>query len=94
MKKIQDITSLKVWKTLKKLGFIKIKFTFQGLAYGYGAELISGSALNKQTITIEPNFSTKLKWTITTRGNSKAYLKRVETTNILLTVNEYLKIKK
>jgi hypothetical protein len=38
MKKVSDITKLKAWKSLQRMGFKKIKFTFQGLAYGYGAE--------------------------------------------------------
>ena len=39
MKKIADITRLKSWKKLQELGFKKVKFTFQGLAYTIGAEL-------------------------------------------------------
>ena len=79
MKKLDDITILKVWTKLKKMGFKKIKFTFQGLAYGYGAE--------NDKITIEPTFRPKLKWVISNSGKNR----HVKTVDILKTVEDFSK---
>ena len=65
MKKLADITTLSSWPKLQKLGFKKIKYRFQGLAYCYGAES------ENRGIEIEPqNRTSGLVWNITHRSYS------------------------
>jgi len=53
MVKTHDVTKLKAWPKLKELGFKRIKFTFQGLAYSYGAEAVfKTSERNSVVITL------------------------------------------
>jgi hypothetical protein len=82
MKKLADITALKSWPKLQKLGFKKIKFTFQGLAYSYGAEKTN------PTITIEPHTRYNgLEWQIHKEYGKTKYVKGPQ---ILKTVEEML----